>query len=469
MYNVVLLLLTLNKYERKKSCRVGSLPGLCMANEFFTTRLIHCSVKHLQRVSYYRALDKRCTELPIPAYVHLNFPVPTTFLEFIHQLQLCLSSHTTNIHQMCSGLGFLNYEFRTLTSGCASRSCRSPTLSKAVCGTPLGWVAEGTNFSRVVATTKRLGLRSLPSAALMSLYSTPLAEISELESKDRKELQTETWNWSSEELLARIAGSSSTIVFLFPTGSKKFCKVSIKIQKPPSSTRTATYDDSFAISGQVSTVLYDVYCFIVYCYIYNNNMQYCGLLYNIIYSIIFDMYYTLHASLARRNKKLLHHRRQNHSAQTISNKQANEEPRPTLPSCCEIRAALKFYTDDLDKEEESRDQRKTSPSTDSLKISVPSGRCTRDTSFYKNSTKARYLLIRNLDVYERFKLRRLHSEKTGLELNSRSDINTNSCLNSWNQQSLTAATSYLHHYLYSHLLVLFSSGQILIILYYLEK
>ncbi|KOX80403.1 hypothetical protein WN51_06692 [Melipona quadrifasciata] len=43
----------------------------------------------------------------------------------------------------CCGLGFLNYEFRTLTStsGCApSVEVLSPTLSKAVCGTPLGWV-----------------------------------------------------------------------------------------------------------------------------------------------------------------------------------------------------------------------------------------------------------------------------------------------------------------------------------------
>ncbi|KOX73179.1 hypothetical protein WN51_14667 [Melipona quadrifasciata] len=43
--------------------------------------------------------------------------------------------------QTCSGLGFLNYEFRTLTSAPnVEVSCRSPTLSKAVCGTPLGWV-----------------------------------------------------------------------------------------------------------------------------------------------------------------------------------------------------------------------------------------------------------------------------------------------------------------------------------------
>ncbi|KOX71913.1 hypothetical protein WN51_03058 [Melipona quadrifasciata] len=57
---------------------------------------------------------------------------------------------------ICSGLGFLNYEFQTLSSTNSkwlrdkfARSYRSSTLSKPECGTPLGWVPSSYNNKRL--------------------------------------------------------------------------------------------------------------------------------------------------------------------------------------------------------------------------------------------------------------------------------------------------------------------------------
>ncbi|KOX78210.1 hypothetical protein WN51_09569 [Melipona quadrifasciata] len=90
------------------------------------------------------------------------------------------------------GLGFLNYEFRTLTrhkpqvaARLASRSCRSPTLSKAEFGTPLGWVfgrpayrwiefSEPRNFT--ICGLKHLGYQKSYENRLLDILRQPKIE-----------------------------------------------------------------------------------------------------------------------------------------------------------------------------------------------------------------------------------------------------------------------------------------------------